>query len=130
MAAVPEYQRISKEFKANLESCIPAEYLLADFPKDVSRLVTTCGILTAAEVDIVALDATDLRDGLASRKFSSVAVTTAYLKAAAIVHGATNCLMDYFPEEALARAKYLDDELERTGKPTGPLHGVPISIKG
>lgn len=76
------------------------------------------------------MDATGLRDALASRQVSAVAVTTAFLKAAGIAHGATNCLMDYFPEEALETARYLDAEMERTGKPVGPMHGVPISIKG
>jgi amidase len=30
---------------------------------------------------------------------------------------------------ALARAKELDQHLEKTGKPVGPLHGLPISLK-
>lgn len=29
----------------------------------------------------------------------------------------------------MARAKYLDDYLERTGKTLGPLHGLPVSVK-
>jgi amidase len=33
-----------------------------------------------------------------------------------------------FPE-ALERAKYLDEYLKSQGKPVGPLHGLPISIK-
>jgi amidase len=32
-------------------------------------------------------------------------------------------------EDALRRAAELDEFLERTGKPFGPLHGLPISIK-
>lgn len=32
-------------------------------------------------------------------------------------------------DEALAEAKALDEELKRTGKPVGPLHGLPMSIK-
>jgi amidase len=30
---------------------------------------------------------------------------------------------------ALARAKELDDYLQKNGKPVGPLHGLPISLK-
>jgi amidase len=32
-------------------------------------------------------------------------------------------------EKALARAKELDDYLAKTGKVTGPLHGLPVSLK-
>lgn len=32
-------------------------------------------------------------------------------------------------DEAIGRAKQLDEHLERTGKPIGPLHGLPISVK-
>ena len=32
-------------------------------------------------------------------------------------------------DEALARAKFLDDHLEKTGTVIGPLHGLPISLK-
>jgi amidase len=30
---------------------------------------------------------------------------------------------------ALARAKELDEYLQKNGKPMGPLHGLPISLK-
>jgi Asp-tRNA(Asn)/Glu-tRNA(Gln) amidotransferase A subunit family amidase len=29
----------------------------------------------------------------------------------------------------MARAEYLDDYLSKNGKPVGPLHGLPISVK-
>jgi amidase len=38
-------------------------------------------------------------------------------------------LTDYFSEEALQRAAELDEILKTTGKPVGPLHGLPIAIK-
>lgn len=41
----------------------------------------------------------------------------------------TNCLHEFFPEVALARAKYLDDYFAEHKKPIGPLHGLPISLK-
>jgi amidase len=33
------------------------------------------------------------------------------------------------PEEALQQAKELDAILEKTGKPIGPLHGLPVPVK-
>lgn len=37
--------------------------------------------------------------------------------------------MDWFYEDGLRRAKELDESFERTGKLTGPLHGVPVALK-
>ena len=37
--------------------------------------------------------------------------------------------MAFFPEEAMRTAVTLDNHLARTGKPVGPLHGLPVCIK-
>lgn len=41
----------------------------------------------------------------------------------------TNCVTELLPERALERAAYLDAYLKEHGKPVGPLHGIPISVK-
>lgn len=41
----------------------------------------------------------------------------------------TNCLTEIFFDRAVTRAQELDKYLKRTGKPVGPLHGLPISLK-
>lgn len=41
----------------------------------------------------------------------------------------TNCLTEILFPEALKRAQFLDDHLEKTGEVIGPLHGLPISLK-
>lgn len=99
-------------------------------PLDVTGIPRTCGILTADELSITEdHDATSLADALAKRKYTAVAVATAFCKRAAIAHQLTCCLTDFFMEEALERAAYLDDYLEKNGKTIGPLHGVPVSVK-
>lgn len=35
----------------------------------------------------------------------------------------------FFPEKAIEAAKQLDEEFAKTGKPVGPLHGLPIALK-
>jgi amidase len=40
-----------------------------------------------------------------------------------------NCLVETWFDEALERAKELDEILEKTGKPVGAYHGLPFSIK-
>ena len=129
-----DWQAIAAKFKSDLDAKIPSEWKLPQslfpLPTDVSNLIPTCGLLTPLQLEILAQDATGLRDAIASRKYTSVQVAESFCRAAVIMHQATNCLMDFFPEEAMERAKWLDEQLERTGQVVGPLHGVPISIKG
>jgi len=66
---------------------------------------------------------------LASGDLSCATVTTAFCKAAAVAHQVTNCLTEIFFTQALERAKELDAVFKRTGKPTGALFGLPISLK-
>lgn len=97
-----------------------------------SRAVDLCDENTALSFldrEIIQHDATELRDRLASGKYTAVQVTEAYIKSASLAHQAVNCLTDFFPEEALERAKWLDEQFGIHSGPVGPLHGVPISVK-
>ncbi|GME48661.1 Amidase [Neofusicoccum parvum] len=116
-------------------SKIPEEYYIPQRyvdspPLDVTNIPRECGILTDEELEITEnYDAVGLANAIATRKYSSVTVATAFCKRAIIAHQVSCCLSQWFMDEALERAKALDDHLERTGKTVGPLHGVPISIK-
>lgn len=121
-------------YNAQLLDLIPAEWrlspaALASLPRDVRHVAETSGVLTQDEVKLLARDATQLAQDVAAGKFTAVQVATAYCKSAAVAHQTTHCLMDFFPDEALERARWLDEQLEKTGKPVGALHGVPISVK-
>jgi hypothetical protein len=41
----------------------------------------------------------------------------------------TNCLLETCFDRALAAARARDEHLSKTGKPLGPFHGLPISLK-
>ena len=85
--------------------------------------------LTARERKIVTQDVCALSGKIANRTFTSVEVLTAFCKVAVASQDLTNSLTEIFFEEGFARAKELDEHLERTGQVVGPLHGVPVSIK-
>lgn len=100
------------------------------FPVDVSDLYRSSGFLSARQIDIVSHDATSLAEAIAKRTYTAVEVTEAFCRSAALAQEATNCLAWFAPKEALDAAKRLDEVMEKTGRPVGPLHGVPISVKG
>lgn len=69
-----------------------------------------------------------LRD-IASQKYTAVKVIGAYLRAAVLAHRVVNCVTEFLPALAFARATFLDEHLARTGTVLGPLHGLPVSLK-
>ncbi|GKZ33710.1 hypothetical protein AbraIFM66950_003742 [Aspergillus brasiliensis] len=106
------------------------ESITTDPPLNALEAIRSCDILTEKELEWTEInDSTVLLSMLANREISSVQLTTAFCKRAAIAQQLTKCLTEIFFDRALARAKELDDILEKTGKVKGPLHGLPVSIK-
>ncbi|OUM54835.1 hypothetical protein BVG19_g4268 [[Candida] boidinii] len=89
------------------------------------------GILTDKEIKITQFKKiTDLLSKIHSGELSSLEVTIAFCKRAQISQQLTNCLTEVMFNEAIERAKYLDDYFTKNnGKIVGPLHGLPISVK-
>ncbi|KAL4739691.1 amidase signature domain-containing protein [Aspergillus similis] len=133
------WQAAAAERRKILDLLIPAEWKLseefrASLPANGRLLqadpVRKSGILSEAELDITEnYSAGQLLQRLAWGDVSSLAVTTAFCKRAAIAQQLTSCLTEHFFAQAFERARYLDEYLEREGKVVGPLHGLPISIK-
>lgn len=86
-------------------------------------------MLAPEDALILNTDPIDLLSYMACAKLSAVTVAGAYLRAAVIAQILTNCVTELLPKEALATAEKLDDYLKAHGKPMGPLHGLPVSIK-
>ncbi|KAF1810440.1 putative glutamyl-tRNA amidotransferase subunit A [Eremomyces bilateralis CBS 781.70] len=105
----------------------PLSGIPLNLPSNVSEIPRK--FLSAIELDITETPPEHLLEKLASGELSSVAVTQAFLRRAALAQRLTNCLTELLPRRALARAKELDDHLSQHGKPIGPLHGLPVSIK-
>lgn len=134
----PTWQEKAAAKRAEADAKIPPEWRLSteilqqvkDNDRCVLKVPAECGLLSPAELAITEIqDATALRDKLANQELSAVDVATAFCKRAAIAQQLTSCLTETMFPQALARAKGLDAHLKTSGKPVGPLHGVPISLK-
>jgi Asp-tRNA(Asn)/Glu-tRNA(Gln) amidotransferase A subunit family amidase len=129
------YKAKARVFQQQLEAKIPASLrlslaILEDPPLDVTHIPKTCGLLTTQELAITELDATAVCQRIASGELTAVDAVTAFGKRAAIAHQLTACLIDFFLDEGIKQAQQLDEYFRKEGKVIGPLHGLPISIKG
>ena len=79
--------------------------------------------------DIWRLDATAIAAGIRSGDFSSREAVASCLQRLDAVNPQLNAIVESRPEEALAAADAADRAVA-DGAELGPLHGVPISVKG
>ncbi|KAI8269929.1 hypothetical protein K4K58_012832 [Colletotrichum sp. SAR11_239] len=88
------------------------------------------GVLGDVELNITeSYSALELVNEMALGRLTATQVVTAFCKRAAVAQQLTSCLTESFYDEAIARAKFLDDYYRENGKTIGPLHGLPISLK-
>lgn len=78
--------------------------------------------------DFDALDLVGVAEGVATRRFSAREVTQWSLQRAATIGRRYNAFFRLDEEQALARARLLDERQAR-GDSLGPLHGVPLAHK-
>ncbi|KAK7064026.1 amidase domain-containing protein [Favolaschia claudopus] len=127
------WQHIAAQKKSRQLDDVPEDWLQSTLPAaDTSNVIDFLQesiALSDLDVEVTESSVARLLYSLATGKWSSVQVTTSFYKRAIIAHQLTNCLTEIFVDQALARAKVLDDHLAQTGKVIGPLHGLPISLK-
>ncbi|GLB01919.1 hypothetical protein AtubIFM57258_000330 [Aspergillus tubingensis] len=87
-------------------------------------------LLSREEVAITeSYDAQSLHQEIIGGRLTSLQVCKAFCKRAAIAHQLTNCATEILFAEAFKRAEFLDGYLAKYGRPYGPFHGLPISVK-
>jgi len=84
------WQELAADKKRRQTASIPKEWLItqpADDVLDVTDVPTSCGLLSARELEITAVsEVAILLNKLATGEWSSVEVTTAFCKRAIIAH--------------------------------------------
>ncbi|CRG86329.1 hypothetical protein PISL3812_03334 [Talaromyces islandicus] len=131
------YQDRARSKRSAQASQIPPEWRLQSIPSveavpDAVAYICSSSnkLLSPHELAITeTLDINVLLHKLATRQLSSLEVTRAFAKRAALLHQLTTCCTEIFFDDAFARAEQLDEHLQRTGETVGPLHGLPVSIK-
>jgi amidase len=130
-----DYQEIAERKRKQQLAAIPSEWILDPVPspestKDALAYLRTSGLLSESELRITEeTDAAVLLGQLSRKEVSATGVIRAFAKRAALAHQMVNCCTEIFLEDAFEQAKKLDEAMEATGKPVGPLHGLPVSLK-
>ncbi|KAK5952726.1 hypothetical protein OHC33_006318 [Knufia fluminis] len=110
---------------AEINPPIPA--VPEELPQNVTHLPKQ--LLTPREVEITEMLPEELLPALADGKLTSVEVINAFVRRAGLAQQLVNCVTEIMVPQALERAKYCDEYLAKHGRPIGPLHGLPISVK-
>ncbi|TGO86225.1 hypothetical protein BPOR_0322g00050 [Botrytis porri] len=130
-AGVTKWQGIASEVQKHRDATIAkVEPAIVEITEKLHRRVISLPrkYLSPEEITITETPIEDLLASLATGRLSSLAVTKAFLRRAAIAQKLVNCVYELLPERAVARAKELDEHFAKSG-PIGPLHGLPISVK-
>lgn len=129
------WQSIAARKQAERASKLPPEWLIPealmppaeeDFVQDFPY---TSGFFTERELFITDSTASDVVAKISTGEWTALEVIRATCKRAAVAQQLINCVTEIFFEQAFARAAELDEYLKDKGKPVGPLHGLPISLK-
>lgn len=117
----------------SINNSIPEIWRLSTVPsiqeqRDVTGDIITSS-LTKEEIEITETDAVGIVEKTSTGKWTAELVTTAFCHRASLAHQLTSCLHEMFFDAAIEDAKRLDRFYAQHKAPSGPLHGLPVSLK-
>jgi amidase len=116
-----------------LLEAIPAEWRLTHIPSPKEQPNVTGDyirqFLNPEEISVTEPSAEEILANTTTGKWKAATVIKAFSHRAALAHQLTNCLHEIFFEDGFRQAEELDAYLAEHGKPKGPLHGLPVSLK-
>ncbi|CAG7923647.1 unnamed protein product [Penicillium olsonii] len=132
-SAVPQWKRLAQCKRQAQDASIPIEWRLAPrdpIPKNPYEYLKTSGLLSPQEIYITEhINAKLLVQKMITGQLTAEEVVTAFCKRAALTQQLIKCCTEMFFDRAIEQARGLDKHLRDTGRPVGPLHGLPISFK-
>ncbi|CAN3377297.1 hypothetical protein DIURU_003452 [Diutina rugosa] len=134
----PEWKTVADAKRASVLAEIPEEWRLSndviekynDPTKHQSVMDVPKQYLTAEELEITEHDdSQQLLSKIHAGQYTSLQVYRAFAHRVAIAAQLLNCCTEIMFEFGEKTAKELDAYFQQHGKPKGPFHGLPISVK-
>ena len=93
-------------------------------------MIESCGVLGTLEFEITnTQDARELQQRILGRQWTCESVVVAFRKRAALAQQLKGCLKNYCSTEPSHMQSRLMSTMRAVGKPVGPFHGIPLSLK-
>ncbi|KAL8407790.1 hypothetical protein RB594_006570 [Gaeumannomyces avenae] len=135
VAQSPTWQQAAAAKRHATNAKIPSEWRLSG--KDVAIAKSRKAItgeyiekfLDTKTLHITSQDAPYLIASMGNGTLTAVEVCMAYCKRAAIAHQMSGILLEILFDRALERAQELDHHYSEHGNLSGPLHGLPFTLK-
>lgn len=133
MAPATDWRATAQQKRQSILSATPKQWHIPQSTIDTAPADLTGPyihqFLTPTEIQITETPAPGILAKTTTGQWTALSVAEAFSHRAAVAHQLTSCLTEILFDSALADAAKLDAYFAAYGKPVGPLHGLPISLK-
>lgn len=133
MASPTDWRALAQQKREAILEAIPKQWripqsVIDNAPADLTGPFIH-QFLTPSEIQITETPAPGILEKTTTGQWTALSVAEAFSHRAALAHQLTSCLTEVLFGPALADARRLDAHFATYGKPVGPLHGLPVSLK-